>query len=182
MPRSFSLLLITVLAVWGCSESAPAPLAPDSSPAASVSLSADLSGVVEFLTLPSLSGVRRAERFISAAQGGSVELNGFRLDIPPGALPHDAVISIQLPTDAAGAKRVIAEFGPHGIQFNTPVTITFPLVGVILPTGGVEVSRWQNGGWTPLGGTVAPDGASISSTTPHFSEYAVTRKEMAAGG
>lgn len=166
-------LLAAVLALVGCSDRAGEPLAPESG-AHAVLLggpSIDLGGVLEFAALPDLTGRRSVSRMIRAAEGGSVELNGFRVDIPAGALPQDTVITITLPRDELLGKRVLAEFGPHGIQFGTPVTISFPLQGVILPGGALEVGRWENGGWTSLGGTVSPDGTRLSSTTPHFSTY-----------
>ena len=96
-----------------------------------------------------------------------------RVDIPAGALPQDTVVTINLPADPVLGKRVVAEFLPHGVQFNTPVTLSFPLKGVALPLGGgIEVGRWENGGWTSLGGAVSPNGKRLSSTTPHFSIYA----------
>jgi hypothetical protein len=165
-----------------CADHVATPLAPEVAPAAALVVGdIDLDGVVEFVTLPDLTQNRHASRYIRAAEGGSVQLNGFRVDIPAGALPTDTLITIDLPTDAVLGKRVIAEFGPHGIQFNTPVTITFPLSGTILTPGGLHVGRWENGAWTNLGGTVDVWGHSISSTTPHFSVYGA-RKDVVAGG
>lgn len=167
--RAFSLFA-AVLLLGGCAEGAVSPLTP-SDRALDLSADLDLSGVLEFATLPDVTQGRHAEVYIRASEGGSVEVNGFRVDIPAGALPADTLITIDLPTDVTLAQHVLAEFGPHGIQFNEPVTISFPLEGVALPTGPVEVRRWENGGWTSLGGSANPDGKSFSSTTPHFSTY-----------
>lgn len=175
MNRRFLLPLIAVLfALAGCSESAVAPLSPEAAPAALLGTEAvGLDGVLEFVALPDLTGARTASKRIRASTGGFVELDGFRVDIPAGALPQDTTVTINLPADAVLGKRVLAEFLPHGIQFNTPVTLSFPLQGVALPlSGGIEVGRWENGGWTSLGGTVSPNGKRLSSTTPHFSVYA----------
>lgn len=185
MNRRFLLPLLAVLmSLAGCSDHAGSPLTPEpAAPAALLGLDpvpslvgsepVSLDGVLEFVTLPDLSGPRVASKRIRAATGGSVELDGFRVDIPAGALPQDTTITIRLPVDPVLGKRVVAEFEPHGIQFNTPVTLSFPLQGVALPLGGgIEVGRWENGGWTSLGGTVSPNGKRLSSTTPHFSMYA----------
>jgi hypothetical protein len=183
MRSRLSLVLAFLLLVLGCSDAGRSPLLPDgSAPDALLSPVAALDGVLEFVSLPDLTAPRRVEKRIVASEGGVVELNGFRLTIPAGALPADTVISIQLPTDELGAKRVMAEFGPHGIRFHEPVTITFPLGGVAVPGGGVEVARWENGAWRSLGGSTAEDGLSVSSTTPHFSTYSARGKEMVAGG
>jgi hypothetical protein len=182
MRRFLPFVLASAVLLAGCSDTVQSPVAPaEVAPNALIASAIDLSDVVQFASVPNLLAPRRAERFIRASEGGSVELNGFRIDIPAGALPHDATISIELPTDPFGAKHVMAEFGPHGIQFNAPVRITFPLSGVVGSVAGIGVARWENGGWTPLGGTLSADGRSVWSTTPHFSTYAA-RKDMMAGG
>lgn len=181
MRRFVSFLAAALLVLSGCADQTGGPLAPEREPSRLLGASGiDLTGVLEFVTLPDLSQARHAEKFIRAAEGGSVALNGFRVDIPAGALPYDALITIDLPTDPVLGKRVLAEFGPHGIQFNTPVTLTFPLQGVRLSGKAIEVGRWENGAWTSLGGRTSADGKSLSSTTPHFSKYAA--KDVMAGG
>jgi hypothetical protein len=175
MNRRFLLPLFAVLfALAGCSDHAASPLSPE--PAAPAALlgaePVDLNGVLEFVALPDLTGTRTASKRIRASTGGYVELEGFRVDIPAGALPQDTVVTINLPADPVLGKRVLAEFLPHGVQFNTPVTLSFPLQGVAVPLSTIEVGRWENGGWTSLGGTVSPNGKRLSSTTPHFSMYA----------
>jgi hypothetical protein len=173
MIRRFLLPLVAaVLAVAGCSDRTEAPLSPERlAPAKVISSSIDLTNVLEFIALPDLTSNRHAEKWILADEGGSLELNGFRVDIPAGALPYDALVTIDLPTDELLGKHLLAEFGPHGIQFNAPVRISFPLDGVLLNGNAVEVTRWENDAWTPLGGTVSGDGKTLSSTTPHFSTY-----------
>lgn len=180
MIRRFLLPLVAaVLAFAGCSDRLEAPLSPSASrPAHSlVSGSIDVTGVLEFAALPDLTRNRHAEKWIRAAEGGWVELNGFRVDVPAGALPYDALVTIDLPKDELLGKRVIAEFGPHAIQFNTPVKISFPLEGVLLTGKAIGVGRWENGAWTSLGGSISADGKSLSSTTPHFSTYSAEEDE-----
>ena len=179
--RSLLSVAAAALALAGCSDRPETPLSPaHAAPSAVLSTSIDLTGVLEFATVPDLSGRRSVSKLIRASEGGSVGLYGFRVDIPAGALPQDTVVTIDLPRDELLGKRVIAEFGPHGVQFNQPVTLTFPLEGVLWLGEPIEVGRWENGAWTPLGGTVAPDGKSLSGTTPHFSAYGA--KLVAAGG
>lgn len=178
--RLFCTAAALAVVLAGCTEAGTPTLAPaDAAPAASLS-GVGVSGVLTFAGMPDLTGVRHAEKFIVAAEGGFVELNGFRVDIPAGALPADTTVTIDLPSDPLHAKRLIAEFGPHGIQFSTPVTLTFPLAGVLLNGDPIEVARWENGGWTSLGGTVDLLGTRLTGTTPHFSAYA--GKYVLAGG
>ncbi len=175
--RSLGAALASLVLLAGCTENTP--LAPRVDAGRTLSPQ-DVTELLHFATLPDLSGTRRAEKRISAAEGGFVELNGFRVDIPAGALPADTVVTIDLPTDPALAQRVVAEFGPHGIRFNTPVTLRFPLTGVSLNGSPIEVARWENGGWTSLGGSVDALGTVLSGTTPHFSAYG--GKYVMAGG
>lgn len=183
MIRRFSAACAALLlVVAGCSEIRETPLAPETQPRASTLLEVepDVTQLLQFLGTPDLSGQRSASKRISAATGGFVEINGFRVDIPAGALPADTTVTITLPGDALAAERVVAEFEPHGIRFNAPVTLSFPLTGVILTGDPIEVARWENGGWTSLGGSMSADGSVLSGTTPHFSTYG--GKIVMAGG
>ena len=173
------LLAAAALAVAACSDRSSSPLAPSAAPSYALGGSIDVSGLLTYAGTPDLTGTRHAEKRIVASQGGFVELNGFRVDIPAGALPRDTTVTIDLPTDAVLAKRVLAEFGPHGVQFSQPVTLTFPLVGVSLG-GPVEVARWEDGQWVGLGGSVNALGTRLTGTTPHFSYYG--GKYILAGG
>jgi hypothetical protein len=171
-------LAAALFALAGCSDSSQPVLSTPSSP--SLSQAVSVNGLLTFAGTPNLTGARHAEKRIIASQGGFVELNGFRVDIPAGALPADTTVTIDLPTDELLAKRLVAEFGPHGVQFNTPVKLTFPLTGVLWNGNPVEVARWENGGWTSLGGSVNALGTALSGTTPHFSAYG--GKYVLAGG
>ena len=173
------LMAAAALAVAACSDRSSSPLAPASAPSYALGGSIDVSGPLTYAGTPNLTAPRHAEKWIVASQGGFVELQGFRVDIPAGALPQDLTVTIDLPTDAVLAKRVLAEFGPHGVQFNQPVTLTFPLTGVSLG-GPVEVARWEDGQWVGLGGSVNALGTRLTGTTPHFSYYG--GKYILAGG
>ena len=169
--RLLSAALASLVLVAGCSEGTRNPLSPEAEPSRSLAAGVDVSSLLRFAGVVDLSGTRHAEKRIRAAEGGLVELGGFRVDIPAGALPSDTVVTIDLPSDPVLAGRVVAEFGPHGIRFNTPVTLSFPLTGVVLTGKPIQVARWENGAWTPLGGIVDAAGTVLSSTTPHFSMY-----------
>lgn len=178
--RTLTLAAAALFALGGCADLEPPTLSAPEQPAAALSGTIDLNGVLQFAEMPDLLNNRHAEKYIVASEGGFVELNGFRVDIPAGALPANTTVTIDLPTDPALGKRLIAEFGPHGTQFNTPVTLSFPLTGVILSGQPIEVGRWENGAWTSLGGSVNALGTVLQSTTPHFSTYG--GKVVMAGG
>lgn len=179
--RVLAGLAAAILALAGCSDITQAPLAAPEAPAAAAAGSIDLSGVLTFVGAPNLAEPRHAEKFIRADEGGSVELQGFRVDIPAGALPRDMTITIDLPTDPVLAKRVLAEFGPHGTQFNAPVTLSFPLADALLSGGAVAAARWEGDRWTYLPSWLSEDGTRLYGTTPHFSVYAARGYDMAGG-
>lgn len=166
--RTLFALAAALVALAGCADAPDTPLAPPSAPAAVLGI--DISPLLTYPGAPSLLSPRHAQKRIIASEGGFVELHGFRVDIPAGALPADTTVTIDLPSESVLAKRVMAEFGPHGIQFNTPVTLSFPLTGILL-SGPVEVARWENGAWTGLGGWLSTDGLRLYGTTPTFSTY-----------
>lgn len=179
--RRISVAAAALLVLAAGCDRAPHPTLPaDAAPAAVLGNTLSLVGVLQFSGAPSLTQPRSASKYILAAEGGFVELHGFRVDIPAGALPADTLVTLSLPTDQVLAKRVLAEFSPHGIQFSTPVTLTFPLAGVSLSGDAIEVARWENGAWTSLGGTVDTVANTLSSTTPSFSTY--SGKYVLAGG
>lgn len=172
-----AILLAAVLAA-GCAEPGATPVAPEPSRSDALLSSAtlDLTGVLSSASL-NLLAPRHAEKLIRASEGGYVELNGFRVDIPAGALAEDTRVTIDLPSDGLLASHLVAEFGPHGTQFSQPVTLSFPLTGVLL-TGPVEVARWEGDHWQSLGGSV--EGLRLRGQTPHFSTYG--GKYVLAGG
>jgi hypothetical protein len=128
--------------------------------------------VLTFLTPPDPTSNRHAGKLISARNGGFVELSGFRVDIPARALSRDTFVTIDLPTSLPEAGYIVADFGPSGTQFRSPVTVTLPLqganlLGVDLAT--VKLSYWNGVGWENYGGTATAN--ALQSTTTHFSTY-----------
>ena len=107
---------------------------------------------------------RRPASFMAAtigAAGGEITSSDGRLalDVPPGALPADTVISIrplepgELPASLAGVDAAY-ELGPDGLQFAAPVVVTFGLGPALAPSGelGVTLSNLvtvSTGGGTP---------------------------------
>ncbi|HEX2211392.1 MAG TPA: hypothetical protein VHG93_27150 [Longimicrobium sp.] len=178
--RTLALAVAALMALAACSDVSQPTLAAPAQESAVLGGTINLNGVLQFAALPDLSGTRHAEKYIVASEGGFVELNGFRVDIPAGALSQNTTVTIDLPGDNVLGKRLIAEFGPHGTQFNTPVKLSFPLTGVVLNGNPVEVARWENGAWTSLGGSVDLLGTVLSGYTPHFSTYG--GKVILAGG
>ncbi len=66
-----------------------------------------------------------ASRFIEAAEGGVVEIEGVaKLTIPAGALESDRVVSMLAElVEVEGERSVVVTFGPSGTVFTTPAKL-----------------------------------------------------------
>jgi hypothetical protein len=178
-------VLLSLLA-FGC-KTAEIPLAPRS-PSTAVLQSDDLlgfatKGVLRFLKPPDLTSSRHTSKLIRAATGGSVQLSGFRVDIPPGALARDTFITIDLPTSLPAANYVVADFGPDGLRFAKAVRLTLPLTGVNLAgieLAAVKIWLWNGTQWVSPRGKASP--SVVQGWTTHFSVYGARGVDTTSGG
>ena len=145
---------------------------------------------------PALAGGRPAEvsddgaPFGQAAawQPAKITYAGVTLDIPAGALEHDARITVRplagadvAPMDAlmdnVTPERRGYRFGPHGLRFKKPVRLTLPYARPLLPPGTTEADVLtffydeDAQRWRPIGRMAAARGArspaaAITSPTP----------------
>jgi len=110
-------------------------------------------------------------QFVSAAEGGVVFNDYVMLEFPPGALSEDTEITIGMPEEG----KLIVEFGPHGLQFNKPVVMTFDLSNTSANGMADQTSTiWYNedcGWWEPIEKANSSDENSASSVLMHFSKY-----------
>lgn len=105
--------------------------------------------------------------------------NGLELRAPAGAVSAPVTITI-VPTSAPvpGALGQAYEIGPHGTQFQTPVTLVFRYrpedIGDRAPSS-LTISTLVAGAWQPIDAVVV-DAAQrqVSGTTRHLSLYAIT--------
>jgi len=153
-----------------------------------------------------------ASKPVEAAVGGIVEVenggNGgndgqcdneydARVDIPSGALPCDTTITISRlthePEPPAGGFGVCFDFGPSGLEFNSPVTITIPHKADLAHPGDIQVywyderiGLWSHDGISdvehlPTTGDVY--GLHwVSFQTIHFSTFGVGGSSSGGGG
>jgi len=107
---------------------------------------------------------------VSAEKGGSVHLGRYQLDFPAGALTEDTEISIRQSSPSSMA----LELGPHGIQFEKPVTLSFKTDGISIDESSTVLGvRWFNestGSWEAI--SEGPVGVTkVSAGLWHFSDY-----------
>jgi hypothetical protein len=122
-------------------------------------------------------------RAMIGRDGGRLELGAFAVEVPAGAVHRPTEFTIQLPADGSdGSERVVAQFGPAGASFAEPVTIRFPYAGTTIDGEDDPIVVWWNDGWVNMGGTVSEDGATIQTTTDHFSTYGTTTESRGGEG
>lgn len=112
---------------------------------------------------------------ISAAQGGTVADPQGRgsLVIPPGALAADVEISLEVAAASGDAKSEVFTFGPDGLKFTKPATLSVKAGALAAPEGMTAVLAVQeNGKWTPLAGSKV-EGGTATGQVEHFSSFAI---------
>ena len=112
---------------------------------------------------------------VSAAAGGTVAdpTGKTKLEIPPGALAADSDITLTLLPKSGAAVVDVSEFGPDGLQFLKPVTLTIK-ADAALATGGKTLALAVNEGadFKAITGSTYANGAA-SAPIMHFSRYTV---------
>jgi hypothetical protein len=123
--------------------------------------------------------MQTASAAVTPAAGGTVKLpdNSVQLNVPPGAVPADTMITMTT-TDATApqgitARSPILQFEPDGTVFQKPVTVTFTFKSATNP-----VVFWSNssGGYDLIEGTVT--GTTIAAPVMHFSKGFVGERPM----
>lgn len=108
---------------------------------------------------------------VSAEVGGEVRNAGAILSVPPGAVPEDTEVLVrrltgeppagEVPESKASSAVVVSDtfdFGPDGIKFSKPVSITLPYREDLLPEGtderDIQFGYFDGMGWKAIGGIV----------------------------
>jgi hypothetical protein len=128
-----------------------------------------------------------------ASDGGVLRRDdGLLVSVPPGALAADAILSAapgssdgsrkaaRRAEQALGAAGEEVEFGPDGLSFNAPVTLTLPYDPARAAAVGVDEKKllvyWWDasaGAWTPMPSQVDRAARVVTAQTTHFSGYQV---------
>ena len=171
-----SLALFLAAVGTGCSDAARSPLAAE--PAGPSLSSSDMGELARFRSKPQVT-VAWAKKWIGP-EGGRLDFMGFAIEVPRGAVNKTTMFSIRLPVDPSGSEHVLAEFGPHAVNFSTPVFIELPYRGTTLESGAAPTVVWWNTGWVDVGGAVTADGLRLRTGTDHFSTYGTMERGAGA--
>ncbi len=177
LKKSFKLLsiclLMLILALVGCQKETPFEPPSDN-------LVMRSSTQLTFLQAKTqrLNKFFSSQQLITAAQGGTMvsgdEVSGFSsLDFLAGAVPQDTTIIFDW--DSQG---FISDLFPHGIVFNSPVTLKLSykdadLTGVNEDSLKIWYYHAGTDSWELIGGTVNKTDKYVEVTITHFSRYAL---------
>lgn len=117
--------------------------------------------------------------------GGTVtSAGGAQVTIPAGALAAETTIEVTTyahpqecprPTGPCPDYQGGAEFGPHGLSFSAPATVTIPCREELAPGSRFPLFVWDEdaSAWaqTDFVATVAADGKTFSAPVTHFSVF-----------
>lgn len=136
--KSFALLacLTLLLAALGCTDSVMAPVDEDAS------TGFDLNDISSAPMADLESAVEQPKGWmVSAEWGGKITNGRVTLEFPPGALDDDTYITMEM----VDKSNLVVEFGPHGIKFNKPVTMSLKLKDTALEACAERaVIKWLN--------------------------------------
>ncbi|MBI5401233.1 CHAP domain-containing protein [Candidatus Wolfebacteria bacterium] len=117
---------------------------------------------------------------VIGADGGTLTTpsGNATLNVPSGALSGNTNISISYSVegDQRGAATSVYSFGPEGLIFNNPATISFEYDPNLLPDNAsasdlTEAYLDGNGDWVDMPSTVDIVNYVVTAQTPHFSAY-----------
>ncbi len=117
----------------------------------------------------STSGTR-----ISAAAGGTVADPSGKtsLNIPPGALAQDTDITLAILPKSGTAVVEISDFGPAGLTFLKPATLSIKGDAALAPSGQLALALEEGAGFKEIPGSTYANGAA-SGPIMHFSRYSL---------
>jgi hypothetical protein len=180
LARRFLPLLLATFLLAGCADSAgPDATGPSLSPGTALEAR---KGEPNLRLLASFKGPHSREEIIVkqwiGAEGGRLELDGFAIEVPEGAVKKERLFTIRFPAQRQQGKRVVADFGPHGAKFLRPIAIELPYAGTSIEGDpGVPTIVWWDAdskAWVDMGGSVTADGQRVRTETTHFSLFGLT--------
>ncbi|MDZ7359125.1 MAG: hypothetical protein ONB46_00150 [candidate division KSB1 bacterium] len=175
------LVMSKMILLWGCSPDqhwAPTSPAADGRITALAKDDDDDDDDLEFLMVarrdPAENGVSTA---LIGPEGGVLHHAAHRLEVPAGALNEALELTFSMPL----SDTLTFDMGPHGTQFNLPVSLVFYYGNADL--AGVNEARLQVYYYDPstqifeaIPTVVDTVNKIVTGYTDHFSRYALIRK------
>ena len=121
---------------------------------------------------------------ITAAAGGVVTdpSGNTTLTIPPGALAQDTNITLSILAKERTALVELSKFGPDGLTFLLPATLSIKGDASLAPTGMTLVIGLDTGtDFLAVSGSSFANGAATAPIT-HFSSYSIIAVPASTGG
>ncbi len=174
----FTFALAVSVLFAGCADAGSPLAARQGAPAFNTGTSPDMAALARFRQTPQIT-IAWAKKWIGP-EGGRLDFYGFAIEVPAGAVDKVTMFSIRLPVEPHAAERVVAEFGPHNVQFARPVAIELPFRGTSIEASATPTVVWWNSTWVDMGASVTADGQRLRTLTDHFSTYGTT--DAARGG
>lgn len=164
----FSLGALTLgLALTACQNSGPA--APSE---AQVPRTETINGVKLLTAAGGLQLAGTTSKTIGLL-GGAIEMDGGRLSVPLGAL----LLPTQITMTGMIEGHVQYRFGPDGLQFLLPATLTIAVdpaqLGIPPESLAVAVASDEGNDWQVVGGVYDPPTHTISVPVHHFTQFAL---------
>ena len=126
-------------------------------------------------TPPSSSAGESVTVRITAAQGGTVadKSGKVSLAIPAGALAEDTDISLKVGAQANGSAGDVYDFGPDGLKFLKPATLTLKGDGITVPADKTAaIGLLEGTTFTKVEGSTFANGVATAPVM-HFTKYAI---------
>jgi len=112
---------------------------------------------------------------VSAANGGTVADKDGKasLAIPPGALDKDTDITLKITAKSGTALVDIADYGPDGLKFLKPATITMKADASLATNGKtLAVATGTGGNFTAIAGSTYANGVA-TAPVEHFTQFTI---------
>ena len=152
------------------------PLEADAPAGSDVATDADLPLETEVVAdvPPEVETGKIWQQAMTAAAGGVLQTpsGSAKLTVPPGALPSDTILTVQVLPATAETASPVFDFGPSGLAFNGPVTLDLAFQGPV-PEGQhamIAIHDWPS--WHEYSDSVVA-GNRVTAPVGHFTDFAV---------
>ena len=163
-------LLVAATALAAC-EAGVTPTATESPAIRAATVTINGVRLLERLPGRHLEAASSALATVTPGSGGTVALADGSLSVPAGAVGETVTITME-----ADPELHAYAFGPSGLEFRSPATLTISVDEATLRDAGIDPDRLAVAGasddeddWTAIGGSY--DDGAVTASLHHFSRY-----------